>query len=218
MNVNISKKLIEKLKEEQIRLSSQIVFRTLNKKGGYIAGVDVSYKNDEIFCAIVILLFPELKMINVYTKKDKVGFPYISGFLSFREMPIVIKTFKTVRERCFLVFCDGQGIAHPRGFGLASHIGTILKIPTIGCAKSRLVGEYSEPDNKKGSYSPLMYKGNKVGVVLRTKDNTNPVYLSVGNYIDINSAIRYTIACAKYRIPEPTRLAHKYVTQYKNSR
>ncbi|MCX7958899.1 MAG: endonuclease V [Deltaproteobacteria bacterium] len=217
MCADISKRLIDKFIKEQIRLSSQIEFISLKNRKGIIAGIDVSYKNDDIFCSIVTLLFPELKLINVYYKKDKTKFPYIPGLLSFREMPIVIKTFEEVRETIFLIFCDGQGIAHPRGFGLASHIGTVLGIPTIGCAKSRLVGEYIEPPSKKGSHTPLVYQNKIVGAVLRTRDNTNPVFVSVGNYIDLKSAIRYTISCSRYRIPEPTRHAHRYVTQFRDN-
>ncbi|MGB9600664.1 MAG: endonuclease V [Myxococcota bacterium] len=216
MYANITKSLIERLKEEQNRLSLRIVFKPLNKKNGKIAGVDVSYKGEEIFCSVVILSFPELKLINVYNKKGKVDFPYIPGFLSFREMPIILNTFDRVKENCFLIFCDGQGIAHPRGFGLASHIGTLLKIPSIGCAKSRLVGEYTEPDLKRGSFSKLIYKGIEVGVALRTRENTKPIFVSAGNYIDLESSIYYTLCCARYRIPEPTRLAHKHVTLFKN--
>ncbi len=217
MFADISEKTIQKLKDEQIKLASKIKFVSLKKRVGFIAGVDVSYSKVDIFCTIVIISYPELKLINVYNEKGRIEFPYIPGLLSFREMPIVLKTFEKVKEDVFLIFCDGQGIAHPRGFGLASHIGTILKKPTIGCAKSRLVGEYTIPGSNKGDYTPLIYKGRKVGVVLRTRDNTNPVFISVGNFIDIKSAINYTLCCSLYRIPEPTRLAHKYVTLYKNS-
>lgn len=216
MSAPISKKIIEKCIKEQIRLSSQVKQLSLNISEGFVAGIDVSYKGEDIFCSIVVLYYPQLKIKNIYRCKDKVRFPYVPGLLSFREMPIVLKTFKYVKEDVFLILCDGQGIAHPRGFGLASHIGTELKKPTIGCAKSRLIGEYNEPGPKKGDYSPLVYKEKIVGVVLRTRDNTKPLFISVGNYIDLDSSIRYVLRCSRYRIPEPTRLAHQYVTEYKN--
>lgn len=215
MCAGISKKIIDRCYEEQIRLSSQIRIEPLTIKSGLIAGVDVSYLNEDIFCSVVVLSFPELMIVGCYNSRGKVNFPYIPGLLSFREMPIVVKTFEKVKEDISLIFCDGQGIAHPRGFGLASHIGTILKIPTIGCAKSKLVGEYKSPRRIRGNFSPLVYKNKTVGVALITKDNTNPVFVSIGNYIDLESAIKYTLDCSRFRIPEPTRLAHKCVTEFK---
>ncbi|MCX7943281.1 MAG: endonuclease V [Deltaproteobacteria bacterium] len=217
MYATISREVINKYIDLQRRLAKQIKIIPLEIKNGYVAGIDVSYKDHDIFCSVVVLSYPRLELINVYYKRDKVEFPYIPGLLSFREIPIVVKTFKEVREDIFLIFCDGQGIAHPRGFGLASHIGTVLGISTIGCAKSKLIGEYTEPPNKKGSHTPLVYQNKVVGAVLRTKNNTNPVFVSVGNYIDLKSAINYTISCSIYRIPEPTRLAHKYVTRFRDN-
>ncbi len=218
MCADISKKIIEKWRDEQIRLSLKIRHLPLKIKSGLIAGIDVSYKDTYIYCSIVVLSFPKLEVVNIYNKKGEVEYPYIPGFLSFREMPVVLRTFNRVKEDIFLIFCDGQGIAHPRGFGLASHIGTVLRIPSIGCAKSRLVGEYRPVAKKKGNFSELIYKNKVVGAVLITKDNTNPVFVSAGNYIDLESAIRYTLDCSVYRIPEPTRLAHKYVTSFRESR
>ena len=215
MSVNIPIRRLERLKSLQKDLASKIIVRPLNIENGFIAGVDVSYNKDLGFCSVVVLRYPELEVINVYNAKRTVRFPYIPGFLSFREMPVVLKAFERVREDIFLIFCDGQGIAHPRGFGLASHIGVELNLPSIGCAKSRLVGEYSEPDSSRGSYSPLYYKDKVVGVVLRTRDGVSPVFVSIGNKIDIDSAVRYTLNCSRTRIPEPLRLAHHFVTEYR---
>ena len=216
MSVNIPKKRLDRLKSLQENLASKIVIKPLNIESGFIAGIDVSYRGDYGFCSIIILKYPELEIVNVYNSKKLVKFPYIPGFLSFREMPVVLKTFKKVKEDIFLIFCDGQGIAHPRGFGLASHIGTILNIPSIGCAKTRLVGDFIEPDRHRGCHSPLCYKDRVVGAVLRTRDNVKPIFVSIGNNIDIDSAIRYTLNCSKSRIPEPTRLAHHFVTEFRN--
>jgi deoxyribonuclease V len=135
-------------------------------------------------------------------------FPYIPGFLSFREGPVIINALKGLRKKPDIILFDGQGIAHPKGLGIASHIGVLLNAPTIGCAKSRLVGTYEEPGTKKGAYSSLLFIEEIVGAVLRTKDNVKPLFVSPGHRIDIQGSIDIVLACSqKYRIPEPLRRA-----------
>lgn len=207
---------IEEAKLLQNDLVKNLTLRPFRLGEGIIAGIDVSYKGDLMFCSIVLLGFPSLTLLQVYNDKEEADFPYIPGFLSFREMPVILKTFQKVKEKISLIFCDGQGIAHPRGLGLASHIGIELGIPSIGCAKSRLVGEYIEPPASRGAYSDLVFRDKIVGAVLRSRETCRPIFVSPGNLIDIPSSIRYALLVSRYRIPEPIRLAHKYVTLFRN--
>jgi deoxyribonuclease V len=164
--------------------------------------------------------YPDLNEIErVYTVSDE-KFPYIPGLLAFREGPAIIETFKRLRQRPDLLIIDGQGIAHPRGFGIACHVGVLLDVPAMGIAKKRLYGNYDEPGEKRGSRSPLLSKeGDLIGSVLRTRDNTKPVFVSPGHKIDTESAREIALECARgYRIPEPTRRADIYVAELKKRR
>jgi deoxyribonuclease V len=143
-------------------------------------------------------------------------FPYVPGLLSFREIPALLKAFAKLKRRPDLVFVDGQGLAHPRRLGIASHLGLWLDLPTIGCAKSRLCGEYREPGKKRGNFSPLLDRGEEIGAVLRSKDEVSPLFVSVGHRIGLASAIRLTLACHEgRRIPAPTRQADRLVAEVK---
>jgi len=176
-----------------------------------ISGADVSYKKENNMLTAVIVLFeyPGFEIIETSFYRDKSSFPYIPGLLSFREIPPLINAYKKLANKPDIIILDAHGIAHPRAFGLASHFGVIIGISTIGCAKKKLCGNYEMPDKNKGSISPLIYKGDIVGSVLRTRKNCNPVFVSPGNLMDIESAGRIVLNCAtKYRIPEPTRIAH----------
>lgn len=174
-----------------------------------IAGVDASYK-DQGFAVIVVMTFPELEEIERVTAARESVFPYVPGLLSFREAPIVLDAFARLRIRPDLLMCDGQGIAHPRRLGLASHLGVYLDIPSIGCAKSRLTGKYEEPGPRMGDRSPLMSRDETIGMVVRTKPRTNPLFVSIGNKIDLPTAVEIVLACLRgYRLPEPTRIADK---------
>lgn len=196
----------------QKRLAEKLVICPYENDIKLVAGVDVSFnKNSNIgFCSVVIL-DNKFNIIEVGFHKMEVKLPYIPGLLSFRELPLIVNTFKKMKNIPDIIICDAQGTAHPRGLGLASHLGIVLKIPTIGCAKNKLVGDFVAPPDKKGGYSILQYKGKTVGIVLRTKVGCNPVFVSPGNLIDINSSLAVIMKyVGKYKLPEPTRLAHIY--------
>jgi deoxyribonuclease V len=155
------------------------------------------------------LNYPDLEIIDIQTASGNLDFPYIPGLLSFRELPLTLAACEKLSVSPDLVIVDGQGIAHPRRFGLASHLGIIMDIPTIGCAKSRLCGSHSDPQNELGDYSDLIDKNEIIGVALRTKHRVKPVYVSIGHKISLNTAIYWVMHCCRgYRLPQPTRLAH----------
>ncbi len=181
-----------------------------------VAGADVSFskKDPRIFAAVVVLKLPELEIVEIATAVDTASFPYVPGLLSFREIPILIQAFKKLKQTPDIVLCDGQGIAHPRGIGLASHLGLFLDIPTIGCAKSRLIGEYRPVGEKQWSKSLLKHKGETVGTVLRTRAQVKPLFISPGHLIDLNGSVSIVKKCTgRFRLPEPTRQAHIAVNQ-----
>jgi len=192
-----------------------------------VAGTDVHFSQDELvaYAGIVIVSFPELKIlekvkIEKYIQPNKAKtkvnqpFPYIPGLLSFREIPVLLLAFKKMKTNPDVILCDGQGIAHPRRMGLATHLGIILNKPTIGCAKSLLYGKYEKlPDRFKGSYTYLHEKGKIIGAVLRSKEGVRPVFVSPGHKINLRLAIEIVLrCCTKYRLPEPLRFAHQ-ITQ-----
>lgn len=176
-----------------------------------VAGADVAFdKHDEaVYAAIAVLRFPSLQIVEAVTHKDRLSFPYIPGLLSFREAPALLQAFQKLTHDPALIFVDGQGLAHPRAAGIACHLGVLLDRPTIGCAKSLLVGTYKAPARHRGATSDLRGEGGKViGAVVRTKEGVRPVFVSVGHRISLSQAIYFTLACGKgYRIPEPTRQA-----------
>ena len=176
-----------------------------------IAGVDVSVKGGFSKAAIVILSFPLLEVKETVTHTTKTVFPYVPGLLSFREGPCILECVKRLKNSPDLFIFDGQGLAHPRKTGLASHLGVILNTPSVGSAKSHLYGDYKTPGMKKGDFSYMIDPdGAKIGAVLRTKDNTNPVFVSPGHLMDIDSAVKIILRVSpKYKIPEPIRAAHK---------
>ena len=179
-----------------------------------IAGADVSYNkySPTVFAGVVVLRLPELTVVEQRGASVECHFPYIPGLLSFREAPALLAAFAKVESSPDAVMLDGQGIAHPRRLGLASHVGLWLDRPCLGCAKSLYVGKFQEPGREAGAWSPLTDHGAVVGRVVRTKTNVSPVFVSVGHRMDLDGATRLTLACrAGYRIPEPTRQAHLYV-------
>jgi deoxyribonuclease V len=175
----------------------------------YVAGADVSTQGDRGYATVAVLSFPELSVIEVRGFEAPLTFPYVPGLLAFREIPPLAEALRVVESTVDAVIFDAQGLAHPRGLGLASHLGLFLDVPTVGCAKSRLVGEHEEPGLEKGSAVDLIYRGKVVGRVVRTRKNVSPVYVSVGNRIDLDSAVDLVLACCtRYRLPETTRQAH----------
>ncbi|HGJ64572.1 TPA: deoxyribonuclease V [bacterium] len=205
----------------QHELSNRVIIQPFKTKPKLIAGADVSYSkgSDLFFSGVVIFQMPDLFIVEESTAQDKVDFPYIPGLLSFRESPVLLKAFDKLKTVPDVVILDGQGIAHPRGLGIASHIGLILDIPTIGCAKNVLVGKYETPSIEAGEYTPLIYNNKAVGVALRTKKNVSPVFVSPGYKIDIPSAIEIVLNfCRGYRLPEPTRQAHLLVNRVRITR
>lgn len=177
-----------------------------------VAGVDVGFedKGKTTRAAVAVLSFPQLELVEQAVVRVPTCFPYVPGYLSFRELPGIIKAMARLKTLPDLVLCDGQGIAHPRRFGLACHLGVLTRLPTIGVAKSRLIGEYKEPAANKGAWTPLFDKGEIIGAVLRTRDNIRPLFISSGNRVSLQSAIDLVLACTpRYRLPETTRQAHK---------
>jgi deoxyribonuclease V len=176
-----------------------------------VAGVDISAPDSQGIArgAVVVLRYPELDMVETGVAQDKIAFPYIPGLLSFRESPLILSACEKLSSVPDLVLIDGQGIAHPRRFGLASHVGVFLNLPTIGCAKSILCGQHEPVGEEVGSHVELLDKGEVVGAALRTKSGVKPIYVSVGHRIDLASALQWVLRCCRgRRLPEPTRLAH----------
>jgi deoxyribonuclease V len=198
----------QEAREVQNLLQKKVRIVPLEHEPRYVAAVDAAFSEDRVFAAACLYRFQDLTVCEQVSFSRKLSIPYVPGFLSFREGPAIIAALKRLSHRPDLILVDGQGIAHPRGFGIASYIGVLMGVPTIGCAKSRLIGEYEEPLTKKGNWSPLRLEGNVIGAVLRTRDNTRPLFVSAGHGTDLNSAIRLILACTrKYRIPEPLRCA-----------
>ncbi len=178
-----------------------------------IAGVDLSPPDAQtglVRGAVVVVAWPSLDVIEVSTAEGVADFPYVPGLLSFREAPILLEALSGLRGTPDLVLVDGQGTAHPRRFGIACHLGLAVDVPIVGCAKSRLVGEHEQPGEEKGEWTPLTHRGDVIGAVVRTRTGVRPIYVSPGNNIDLDSSVRWALACSpRYRIPVPTRLAHR---------
>jgi len=205
----------------QKELRSQLDLTKLPRTIRHVAGADVSFSriSGRIWAGVVVFSFPELSRIEEKWIQDKVRFPYIPGLLSFRELPVLLKALKRLKTDPELILCDGQGIAHPRGLGLASHLGLLVDRATVGCAKSRLVGAFSEVGQQKGSYAPLWYKEQMVGAVLRTRRGVKPLFISPGNRITLDESVKIVLeCCSKYRMPEPTRQAHLLVSGLRRRR
>jgi deoxyribonuclease V len=196
----------------QEKLRAKVEGRDRMGRVRHVAGADVAFEKGGAVtrAAVVVLSFPDLELEDWAVARRPTRFPYVPGLLSFREAPAVLAAWRKLRILPDLLLCDGQGIAHPRRFGLASHLGLLLDVPTIGAAKSRLVGVHEEPGNEKGDWAPLVDDGETVGAALRTRAGVKPIYVSVGHRVTLKTAIRYVLACApRYRLPETTRLADK---------
>jgi len=195
----------------QLRLASQVHRSNEVASPRFIAGVDISVERAQGMAtgAVVVLNYPELRVVETKVVNGNVAFPYVPGLLSFREAPLTLAACERLSVTPDLILVDGQGIAHPRRMGLASHLGLFLDTPTIGCAKSRLCGSHQTPGWKPGSYAELVDGEETIGAALRTKLGTKPIYVSIGHKVDLETAIYWVTQCCRgYRIPEPTRLAH----------
>ena len=181
-----------------------------------VAGIDVGFEDAgrTTRAAVVVLDYPSLTLLDSNIAKLPTQFPYVPGLLSFRELPAVLQALTGLQRLPDLLLCDGQGYAHPRRFGIAAHLGVLTDIPAIGVGKTRLMGTHTVVADRRGAWQPLMDKDETVGAVLRTRQGVKPVYVSIGHRITLASAIRYVLACApRYKLPETTRLAHRYASQ-----
>jgi deoxyribonuclease V len=201
--------------ELQKSLSGQVRQRRFNKKLKTIGGIDCAFSADgkKVIACIVVLSAENFEKIETAYAIQYVSFPYIPGLLSFREVPVCLSAAKQLKKAPDCIIADGQGIAHPRRLGLACHLGLFLDIPTIGCAKSRLIGDFKMPAAAKGSTSLLTEDGEIIGSVVRSRSNVKPVFVSAGHKCRLSDAVRIVLdCCRKYRLPEPSRIAHQAVT------
>ena len=195
----------------QLRLAAKVSKVSEVATPRFIAGVDISVgKTREMATgAVIVLSYPELRLVETKIVNEKLNFPYIPGLLSFRESPLILAACEKLTVTPDLILVDGQGVAHPRRLGLASHLGLFLDIPTVGCAKSRLCGSHKELGVEPGSSVELVDNGEVIGAVLRTKLGANPIYVSIGHKVDLQAAVHWVLECCRgYRVPEPTRIAH----------
>ncbi|HKQ30983.1 MAG TPA: deoxyribonuclease V [Burkholderiales bacterium] len=181
-----------------------------------VAGVDVGFEDGGRVAraAVAVLDFPGLALCAQAIVRRPVTFPYVPGYLSFREIPVVLDALAELGTAPDVILCDGQGIAHPRRFGIASHLGVLIDIPTIGVAKSRLWGRYEEPPRERGAWTPLLDGDEPIGAVLRTRANAKPLYVSSGHRVSLPTAIDLVMRCTtRFRLPETTRAAHRMASR-----
>ncbi|WP_456436033.1 endonuclease V [Thermovibrio ammonificans] len=209
----------KKAAKAQKVLAEKVKITPLTREPKLIAGCDLTFldpfKNPTTgIGAFVVLTYPELEVVEKHYETLKVEIPYVAGFLAFRELPLLLKTLKRLKHTPDLIVVDGHGITHPRKLGIASHLGVVTGIPTVGCAKKPLYGEFQEPCGERGCRSPITdpRTGTVLGYALRTKRNVKPVYVSPGHLVTPEEAAELVLSsCTKYRLPEPTRLAHNYL-------
>lgn len=209
--------------EEAVQLQKQLAYEVVTEDKfdlliKTVAGIDLGYdaKSETCRAVVAVLSFPELELVESSEAITPIQFPYVPGLLSFRETPVAIKALEKLKITPDVILCDGQGIAHPRRFGIACHIGLIADVPAIGVAKSVLVGKFENLGEKRGSFAPMIYKNETVGAALRTKDKVQPVYVSAGHRISLETAIDLVLQCApKYRLPETTRMADQMASYRK---
>ncbi|HEY5604633.1 MAG TPA: deoxyribonuclease V [Gammaproteobacteria bacterium] len=203
---------VEEAKQIQQTFRNRVITANRLHTVRHVAGIDIGFEAQGAItrAAIAVLTFPELELAAQQVVRDRTRFPYVPGYLSFREVPAALQAFAKLAITPDLLLCDGQGLAHPRRFGLACHLGLWTGLPSIGVAKSRLIGTHEEVAVEKGSWQPLLDNEEVIGAAVRTRTNVNPVYVSIGHQVDLPTAIDYTLRCTtKYRLPETTRWAHK---------
>ncbi len=200
----------------QEKLRERVVLEDRFSDIRFVAGADLAFDPETgmAFSGVIVYRFPELAEVERKAARRKLQFPYVPGLLSFRETPVLLAAFTRLRTEPDLILIDGHGRAHPRRFGMACHIGVLFDKPTIGCAKSLLVGEHTEPAARAGATTPLMLNGECVGAVLRTRNNVKPIYVTTGHRVSLESAVKIVVQCLDgFRIPKPTRQADHYVRQ-----
>lgn len=199
---------LEEAQAIQQQLRSQVVAEDRFGTIDTIAGVDAGYEGDQAKAAVVVLAYPSLKPLAYTLAYAPAPFPYIPGFLSFREAPAVLKALDQIEIKPDMLMVDGQGIAHPRRMGIAAHLGVLTDIPAIGCAKSLLCGHHSPVPDERGASTPLIHRGEQIGAVLRSRVGVKPLYISIGHRVSLPTALELVMACVtKYRLPETTRAA-----------
>jgi deoxyribonuclease V len=199
-------------------LRDNIIIQAQDFPVNVVAGADISFNkfSTTVYAGIILLRFPELVPIGYSLVKKEVLFPYVPGYLAFREVPALMAAWENLSIKPDLLVVDGHGIAHPRRMGIAAHFGVLANTPTVGCAKKVLCGKYEEPGSAKGSNTPLVFKDEVVGAALRTKNAVKPVFVSPGYLMNVPSTVDIIIQCiGRYRIPEPTRLAHNIVNRFR---
>jgi deoxyribonuclease V len=199
-------------REIQERLRSRVVRRAARRTPRFVAGTDVGFPDGgrTTRAAVAVLSFPDLTLVDQAVVHRPTHFPYVPGLLSFREVPALLDALAALATRPDYVLCDGQGIAHPRRFGLACHLGVLTDLPTVGVAKRRLCGEYEAPGVERGAQSALMDRGERIGTVLRTRRAVSPLFVSVGHRMTLPGAVSLVLACTpRFRLPETTRQAHR---------
>lgn len=200
----------------QRRLATLVSIRPIGIEPVYIAGVDASFFHNKVIGAACLFRMPGTVLIDRAAAVMKCSVPYVPGFLSFREGPAIVQALRKLSPSPDVVLFDGQGIAHPRRLGIASHVGVVLDIPSIGCAKSRLVGEFADPGRTKGKMSTLVHQGEKIGQVVRTRSGVRPVFVSPGHNVSFNDSVAIVLQCVgKYRLPEPIRCADRFADDKK---
>jgi deoxyribonuclease V len=205
-------KTVAQARVVQERLRGRVIGRDRFGRIRHVAGIDVGFENDGTIAraAIVVLSYPDLTPVAQATARRRVRFPYVPGYLSFREIPVALAALARARIKPDLLLCDGQGYAHPRRFGLACHLGVLTGIPSIGVAKSRLIGEHGALGPAKGAWTRLRDGEEVIGAVLRTRPLTRPLFISIGHRVSLASAIELVLRCTTcYRLPETTRAAHR---------
>ncbi|UCG15998.1 MAG: deoxyribonuclease V [Phycisphaerales bacterium] len=203
----------------QKELAGRIIRRTTRRRFRLVAGADLAFTPDKQYCVagIVVWDVPGRRAVEQQTARRRVTFPYVPGLLSFREAPAVLAAIRKLVHEPDALILDGQGYAHPRRFGLACHVGLFVERPSIGCAKSRLIGTHGIPGRHKGSITPLRDGDEQIGAVVRTRDDVKPVYVSIGHRIDLDTAVDLVVSCCTgFRLPEPTRLADQLVSRARN--
>ncbi|MBE9043322.1 deoxyribonuclease V [Pleurocapsales cyanobacterium LEGE 10410] len=211
-------KSVAEAKEIQQQLSNKVVASDCLGEVKYVAGVDIGFEDNYAIskAAVAVLSYPKLELVETAIARIPTAFPYVPGYLSFREIPAILAALPQLKITPDLILCDGQGLAHPRRLGLACHLGVLLDLPTIGVAKSLLIGKHEEVPLEKGNWQPLLDKDETIGVVLRSRTKVKPIYVSIGHKISLPTAIDYVMGClTKYRLPETTRWADKLASSKK---